>query len=163
LVAAKIRQSNKRCKQICDGQETCLSIYDTTNSLTPPIICSTQRKSLSQSLIIKYPLHLAATRFAATSTSVDIHARARRLIYFRRVNDSLLDVCRQAVECLLHIDVALCRDFHEGDAEFVCELLAALGGDDALVFPVAFVADENLVYAFGSMLFDVRKPGTNIC
>jgi hypothetical protein len=33
--------------------------------------------------------------------------------------------------------------------------LALLGADDALFFPVAFVADEDFVDAFRGVLFDV--------
>jgi len=37
-----------------------------------------------------------------------------------------------------------------------------LGADGALFFPVAFVADEDLVDAFGGVLFDVGEPGADV-
>ena len=39
--------------------------------------------------------------------------------------------------------------------QFVGEGLALLSRDGALFFPVAFIANENLVYTFGGMLFDI--------
>jgi hypothetical protein len=81
----------------------------------------------------------------------------------RAVDQPLLDVGGQAVEGLVDVDVALCRDLEEGDTEFVRERLAALGRDGALLFPVALVADEDLVDAFGGMLLDVGEPRADIC
>ena len=36
------------------------------------------------------------------------------------------------------------------------------GGYGAFLFPVAFVADEDLVDAFGGVLFDVGEPGADV-
>ena len=41
-------------------------------------------------------------------------------------------------------------------------MLATLHGDHTLLIPVAFVADEDLLDAFGGVLLDVGEPGTNI-
>lgn len=38
-----------------------------------------------------------------------------------------------------------------------------LRGDGTLLFPVAFVADEDFVDAFCGMLFDVGEPGSDVC
>ena len=35
--------------------------------------------------------------------------------------------------------------------------------DGAFFFPVAFVADEDFVYAFAGVLFDVGEPGADVC
>jgi len=37
-----------------------------------------------------------------------------------------------------------------------------LRADRPLLFPVAFVADEDLVDAFGCVLFDVGEPGSDV-
>jgi hypothetical protein len=37
-----------------------------------------------------------------------------------------------------------------------------LGGDGALLFPVAFVADEDFVHAFCCVLLDVGEPGADV-
>ena len=63
---------------------------------------------------------------------------------------------------MVDVDVALCRYLEEGNAEFVCESLAALCADGALLLPVALVADENLVDALGCVLLDVGEPGADI-
>lgn len=77
------------------------------------------------------------------------------MIALRGVHDLLLDVSSQAVESLLDVDIALCRDFEERNAEFISELLSSLGGDCSLLFPVAFVSDQNFVDTLAGMLFDV--------
>ena len=77
------------------------------------------------------------------------HRRVRRRrILALRIDDALLDVRCEAVEGLVHVDVALGADLEERDAEFVGEGLALFCGDGALLLPVAFVADEDLVDAF---------------
>jgi hypothetical protein len=60
-------------------------------------------------------------------------------------------------------DVALGGDLEEGDAELVGEGLALLGADDALVLPVALVANEDLVDALGGVLLHVGKPCADVC
>jgi hypothetical protein len=63
---------------------------------------------------------------------------------------------------LVDVDVALCGDLEERNAEFVGEGLATLCADGALLLPVALVADEDLVDAFGGVLLDVGEPGANV-
>lgn len=84
------------------------------------------------------------------------------LIRLGGIDDALLDVGREAVEGLLDVDVGLGRDLEEGDAELVGERLAPLRRHHPLLFPVAFVADQDLVHAFGGVLLDVGKPGSDI-
>lgn len=84
------------------------------------------------------------------------------MIYLTRVHDSLLNICRQTIECLLHIDVTLSRDLEERNTKFVSQLLAAFGRYNTFVFPITLVAYKDFVYAFGSMLFDVAEPGADI-
>lgn len=86
-----------------------------------------------------------------------------RLALLLRVNDSLLDVRGQRIERLIDVDIALCRDFEERHAEFVCKRLSFLCRYGALLFPIAFVANEDLVDALGGVLFDVREPCPYIC
>lgn len=78
------------------------------------------------------------------------------------VDESLLDIGGEGVESLVDVDVALRRDLEEGDAELVGEGLALLFGDDALVLPVALVADEDLVDALGGVLLYVLEPGADV-
>lgn len=86
----------------------------------------------------------------------------RRAIILARIHESLLDIACQAVERFLNIDVRFRGDLHEGYSELICEGLALFGGDLALLLPVAFVADEDLVYAFAGVLFDVGEPGSYV-
>ena len=89
-------------------------------------------------------------------------ARARTLLVLRAVDEALLDVGRKGVKCLIDVDVALGGNLEEGNAELVGELLALLGGNNTLLFPVALVTDEDLVDALGGVLLDVGKPGTDV-
>lgn len=91
----------------------------------------------------------------------DGHPLLRALLLLR-VYQALLDVRREAVECLVDVNVALGRNLEERDAELIGEGLPLLGGDGALLFPIALVANEDLVHAFGSMLLDVGEPGTDV-
>lgn len=84
------------------------------------------------------------------------------LLSFRRVHNPLLDVCCEAVERLVHVDIALSRDLEERYSELVRELLTAFGGDRPLVLPVALVANQNLVDALGRMLLYVGEPRPDI-
>lgn len=76
------------------------------------------------------------------------------MLGFRGIH-ALLDVRRKTVECFLDVDVVLGGDFEEGDAKFVGKLLALFGGNSPLLLPVTFIPNEDLVYAFASMLLDV--------
>lgn len=78
------------------------------------------------------------------------------------VDETLLDVGGEAVKGLVDVDVALCRDFEEGDAELISECLSLLFRYDALVFPIAFVANQDFVDTLGSMLLNVLEPSTDV-
>jgi hypothetical protein len=97
------------------------------------------------------------------SLCTNVHLGRSSLVRPRRINQPLLDVARQRVEGLVDIDVALSRDLQERDAEFVGEGLALFCGDGALLFPVALVADEDLVDAFRGVLLDVGEPCADVC
>lgn len=79
------------------------------------------------------------------------------------IDDALLDVRSETVEGLLDVDIRLCGDFEEGDIELVGECLALFCRYGTLLFPVAFVAYENLVDALGGVLLDVGKPSAYVC
>lgn len=64
---------------------------------------------------------------------------------------------------MVDVDVALCGDLEERNAEFVGEGLATLCADGTLLLPVALVADEDLIDAFGCVLLDVGEPGADVC
>lgn len=78
------------------------------------------------------------------------------------IDDTFLNVRGEGEKGLFDVDVALCADFHKGDAEFVSKGLALGGGDGALLFPVTLVADQDLVYAFGCVLLDIGEPCSDI-
>lgn len=86
-----------------------------------------------------------------------------RLICPCSIDQPCLDVARERVEGLVDVDVALCADLEEGNAEFVCKGLALFCGDGALLFPVALVADKDLVDSLGGMLFDIGEPCADVC
>ena len=48
------------------------------------------------------------------------------------------------------------------EAELVGEFAALFFSDGSLLRPVGLVANEDLVYAFGGMLFDVCVPGADV-
>jgi hypothetical protein len=104
----------------------------------------------------------AHTRIRIT-LSTNIHLGRSCLVRPRSIDQPLLDVARQRVESLVDVDVALSRDLQERDAEFVGEGLALFCGDGALLFPVALVADEDLVDAFRGVLLDVGEPCADVC
>lgn len=72
---------------------------------------------------------------------IHAHALVARALIPRAVHKALLDVGGEAVEGLVDVDVALCADLEERNAQLVGELLAALRADGALLLPVALVAD----------------------
>lgn len=92
----------------------------------------------------------------------DIDLGSGGLIRPGSIDKALLDIAGEAVKRLVDVDVALGRDLEEGDAEFVGEGLALFCGDGALLFPVALVADEDLVDAFGGVLLDVGEPCADV-
>jgi hypothetical protein len=102
-----------------------------------------------------YLAALASSEPASTSLRSNIDASLGRRIRFRRVDDSLLDICRQAVKCFLNIDVALRRDLEEWDAKLVRQLLTPFRRHHPSVFPVTLVSNQDLIHAFCSMLLNV--------
>ena len=93
----------------------------------------------------------------------DVDAGTGGLVVLGVVDEALLDVGGEAVEGLVDVDVALGGDLEEGDAELVGEGLALFLGDDALVLPVALVANQDLVNALGGVLLDVLEPRADVC
>jgi hypothetical protein len=79
------------------------------------------------------------------------------------IDEALLDVGGEAIECLVDVDVALGGHLEEGDTELVGEGLALFGADHALLLPVALVSDQDLVDTFGSVLLNVLEPGSDVC
>lgn len=111
------------------------------------------------------PQHLTALSTHAcicTVLSAYIHLWRSRLVCPRRVNQPLLDIASQAVKGLVNIDVALCRDLEERNAELVSEGLSLFCRDGALLFPVTLVADKDLVDALGGVLLNVGEPCADI-
>lgn len=92
---------------------------------------------------------------------VYMKSRSARLIGLRGVH-ALLDVRRKIVEGLLDVDVVLGRNLQERDAQLIRQLLSLFGRHSPLLLPVTLVADENLVYPFAGVLFDVREPGADV-
>ena len=116
-------------------------------------------------LSLNYSSFLAAlpahTRVSVTLPA-DIDLGGSRLVRPGGVDKALLDVAGEAVKRLVDVDVALGGDLEERDAEFVGEGLALFCGDGALLFPVALVADEDLVDAFRGVLLDVGEPCADV-
>jgi hypothetical protein len=110
-------------------------------------------------------LSLAAVLAHATSrlSAINVHRRLLLLLRLLGIDDALLDVAGQAEEGLFDVDVGFCAHFHEGDSKLVGERLALLSRDCTLLFPVALVADQDLVHAFGCMLLNVGEPGADVC
>jgi hypothetical protein len=91
-----------------------------------------------------------------------IDFRARRLVRPRAVNKPGFDIRRERVKGLVDVDVALRRDLEEWDTELVRKRLSLLCGNSALLFPVALVADEDLVDALGGVLLYVGEPCADV-
>lgn len=84
------------------------------------------------------------------------------MLVLARIDEAFLDIACEAVEGLLDVDVALCADFEEGDAQLVSQGLSLFCADGALLFPVAFVSDKDLVDAFAGVLLDIGEPGSDV-
>lgn len=84
------------------------------------------------------------------------------MIRFRRVDDPFLDIGREAVECLLHIDIALRRDLHKGYPKLVSELLSPLDRHRSLFLPVTLVSNQDFIHPFGCVLLDVGEPSPDV-
>lgn len=106
---------------------------------------------------------LAAHSSISSLTCSNVDLGLCGLVRSCRIYQPLLDVACERVESLVDINVALCADFEEGNAEFVCEGLALFCRDGALLFPVALVADEDLVDALGGVLLYVGEPCADVC
>ena len=105
---------------------------------------------------------LAAHGTVALPCVAHVNLGALGLVGPRAIDEALLDVRGERVKGLVDVDVALGRDFEERNAEFVCERLAPFCADSALLFPVALVANEDLVNALGGVLLDVGKPCADV-
>jgi hypothetical protein len=81
----------------------------------------------------------------------------------RRINQPRFHIPRQAEEGLLDVRVGFCGRLDVFDAQLRGELLCLRFCDDALLVPVALVADEDLGYAFACVLLDVRMPCPDVC
>ena len=93
----------------------------------------------------------------------DLHTRLLlRRLRLLRVDDALLDIPREAEKSLFDVDIAFRGDLHERDPELVGQRLALLGGNGAFLLPVALIADEDFVDAFGGVLLDVGEPGSDV-
>jgi hypothetical protein len=95
--------------------------------------------------------------------AVDVDGRLLLLLRLLGVHDALLDVAGKAEEGLLDVDVRFRADLHEGNAELVGKCLTLLSRNGALLFPVALVANQDLVDALGRVLLNVGEPCADIC
>ena len=68
---------------------------------------------------------LAAHASICAPCVTHVHRGTGSLVRSGAVDETLLDVRGERVEGLIDVDVALCRDLEEGNAEFVGEGLAA--------------------------------------
>ena len=76
---------------------------------------------------------------------------------------AFLYVGSKIIKGFLDVDIVFGRNLKKGYAKLVCELLALFGRNSPLPFPVAFIADEDFMHTFASMLLDVRKPCSDVC
>lgn len=86
-----------------------------------------------------------------------------RRVATRGIDDALLDVGRKRVKGLVDVDVALGRHLQERDAQLIGQRLSLLRRDRPLLFPVALVADQDLVNALRRVLLYVREPSPYVC
>ena len=105
---------------------------------------------------------LAAHARITTVLPADVHLWRGSLVCPRSVDQPLLDIASQTVKGLVNIDVALCRDLEEGNSKLISESLALFCRDSALLFPIALVANEDLVDTLGGVLFNVGEPCANV-
>lgn len=73
------------------------------------------------------------------------------------------DVPCKCEESLLDTLVDLGTGLEEPQAELVRQLSPLLDRDIPLLIPITLVANENLVDAGRSVLFDLRVPGADVC
>lgn len=128
-------------------------------------LCIGLRDMLLVSLLNLATLPLAAVLSQPTSrgTASDLYSRSGILsLWLLCVNNTLLDIACETEEGLLHVDVALGRNLHEWDSKLVRKCLTLLGGNGALLFPIALVAYEDLVHTFSCVLLDIREPSSDV-
>lgn len=129
-----------------------------TATPTPCLHCNLLHSTTTEILTA-----LAAHASVCAPCVAHVHRGAGSLVRPGAIDEALLNIRGERIEGLVDVDVALCRDLEEGDPELIGEGLAALGADGTLLFPIALVADENLVDAFGGVLLDVGKPRADVC
>lgn len=76
--------------------------------------------------------------------------------------DDCVDMPGECEERILDAIIDLCRGLHELNTKLIGEFAPLLLCDGALVCPVRLVADKNLVDSFGSVLFNVGMPCTDV-
>jgi len=79
-----------------------------------------------------------------------------------RIDQPRLDIPRKSEKGLLNTFVDLGRRFHELNAKLLSQFPSLLFGNDPLIVPIRLVSDQDLVYSFRSVLFDVGVPCANI-
>lgn len=130
------------------------------------VTASTAFESIGGAVVVCSGAVLAAVLAQAargSSTRRHAHACLRLLLWLLGIHDALLDVAGKTVKGLFHVDVALGRNLHEGDSKLVCQRLSLLGRHGSLLFPIALVANQDLVDALGRVLLDVGEPCSDVC
>jgi hypothetical protein len=160
-------QSNGHLQLLCKARgpyvlQLCKHTFSPRGAQAAISCCASTPAGVSpcqSSRLTALPTHTTSIRIPLLP-DIDLGARAR--IRPRAVNKALLDIACEAVKCLIDVNVALSRDLEEGDAELVSKRLALFCRDGALFFPVALVADEDLVDTFGGVLLDVGEPCADV-
>lgn len=88
-------------------------------------VCTEARRKYTDTLVIVLVI-LAALAATSLTLVTNVNTGTGRLVVLGAVDKSLLDVGGEAVESLVDVDVALCRDFEERNTEFVGQRLALL-------------------------------------
>lgn len=100
---------------------------------------------------------------AAIALVADVNTGRRGCLVLLVVDQALLDIRSEAIEGLVDVNVALGGDLEEWDSKLIGQSLSLLSSDDALLFPVTLVADQDLVDALGRVLLDVGEPRSDVC
>jgi hypothetical protein len=66
-------------------------------------------------------------------------------------------------ECFFYTLIDFGARLHEPNTKLVRESFTLFGCDLALVLPVRFVPNEDLVHTFGRVLLDICMPRSDIC
>lgn len=128
-----------------------------TFALEPTLCSNTESTALPARRITPAP------RICHVHSSLTPCATGTRLLLRLGIAQLLLDIGCDAVEGLLDVDIAFGRDLEEWDTQLIGQRLAALRAYGPLFIPVAFVTDEDLLDAFGSVLLDIGEPGADVC